>query len=247
MKKEVLRIEYVSKSNNYNKVLQNISINLFQGEIVKLVGKISDGAEALLRILSGNSTPDEGNIFVDGRKANLFSPKAAQKSGIGIVNNEQCFLPNFTVMESLSLGIKHSVKKFFINDKHYINRIDEVLNLLDINASPNTLLGDLDADMIPLINIGNIIMKAPKILVVDQLQNLMNKLQVMQYEKILTTLSKRNIAVLILTCDLDIFSYIAERVYVLHEGCIVGNIKKEMYDRHRILQAIEPENAISSN
>lgn len=246
MKKEILKIEYVSKSNRFKEVLQNININLFQGEVVKLVGKSSDGAAELMNILGGNSLPDYGNLYIDGKKVVLASPKAALKNGVGIISQPTGLMPYFTVMECLFPGIGLSGRRLFTNDKLRFEKSREIISWLGINAAPDTLLADIEADQIPLVLLGNVLLKNPKIIVIDLL-NLPDKTQVLQYKKIFRVLSKRNIAVFIFSDDIDIFTDIAERVYILHDGCIVGNIKTDMYDRHRILQAIETKAVISSN
>lgn len=246
MKKEILKIEYVSKSNSINKVLQNICINIFQGEVVKLVGKRSDGAAELISILGGNSLPDYGDLYIDGRKVALASPKIAQKYGVGILSQQIGLMPNYTVMECLLLGNRRWGRKLFTTDKLRFDKCSEIISWLGINAGPETLLGDIEADQKPLISLGNVLLKDPKIIVLDFL-NLLNATQAEHYIRVFNVLSKRNIAVLIFSDDVDMFTDMAERIYILNEGCIVGNIKTDMYDRHRILEAIETKALISSN
>lgn len=237
MREEILRLEYVSKSCNANKVLQNICMNIYHGEIVKLVGEYRGGI-ALLEILGGKTLPDYGSIYINCAEEVLNSPKVSQKKGIGIVRWRNIPLSCATVMEYLFLDVMHLKNVILGNEKSNRVKCAEIISLLGLNATPDTFLVDIETDKIQALELGRAILKNPKIIIIDLMQILLHHTQIMFYKKIFSELSNRKIAVLILSNDIDLFTDISERIYIMSGGCIVGNIKTEMFDRQRILQAI---------
>ena len=74
MKKEVLRLESVTKKINEVKVLKNISMTIYEGEIVKLFGDEGQSEAMIVKLLSGAFQPDFGKIYIDGKEANITLP-----------------------------------------------------------------------------------------------------------------------------------------------------------------------------
>src|SRR3712207_373316 len=82
----------------------DVSITLGRGEILGLLGENGAGKSTLMKILYGLYAPDEGEIFVDGERAEIRDPKDAVSRGIGMVHQHFTLIPPLTVAENIVLG-----------------------------------------------------------------------------------------------------------------------------------------------
>lgn len=103
MKEELLRMVKITK--RFSNILANDSINftLYKGEVHGLLGENGAGKSTLMNILYGLYKPDEGEIYVEGRRVYINSPKDAIRLGIGRVPQLPELVESLTVAENLAM------------------------------------------------------------------------------------------------------------------------------------------------
>jgi simple sugar transport system ATP-binding protein len=84
--------------------LDGVSIDIYPGEIIAIVGDNGAGKSTLVKILSGAISPDDGEIFLDGKQLKLDSPQRARLHGIETVYQDLALAPNRDVVQNLYLG-----------------------------------------------------------------------------------------------------------------------------------------------
>ena len=84
----------------------NVNISVETGEILALLGENGSGKTTLMNILYGLYTPDEGEVFVDGKTLQLSSSADSIAAGIGMVHQHFMLVPVFTVTENVILGME---------------------------------------------------------------------------------------------------------------------------------------------
>lgn len=99
-----LRIERFSKSFRHVQALSDISLSMYPGEVIGLVGENGAGKSTLLNILTGILTADEGQLYVHGEPVEFTNPREAAEHGVSLVHQEIDVLPNFRGYENLFLG-----------------------------------------------------------------------------------------------------------------------------------------------
>jgi simple sugar transport system ATP-binding protein len=104
-----LEMKNISKQYYGNRVLKGVSFSLGRGEVLSLVGENGAGKSTLMNILFGmpviHATGGfEGEIYLDGEKADIKSPEEAMKLGIGMVHQEFMLLPGFSITENIKLN-----------------------------------------------------------------------------------------------------------------------------------------------
>ncbi len=82
----------------------NITFNLYAGEICALLGENGAGKTTLMNILFGYYTCDEGQIFIKGEKVNLSAPKDAITRGVGMIHQHFALVNSQTVVENIIIG-----------------------------------------------------------------------------------------------------------------------------------------------
>src|SRR4030081_468258 len=82
----------------------HVHLQLFPGEVLALLGENGAGKTTLMNVLYGLTSPDEGQIVLDGQVVQFDSPRRAIERGIGMVHQHFMLVPPLTVAENLTLG-----------------------------------------------------------------------------------------------------------------------------------------------
>ena len=99
-----LKIKNATKSFAGVTVLNNVSFDLYRGEVHSLLGENGAGKSTLIKILSGVHKPDQGKVILENKEFVFNSPKEAFKNGIATVYQELLVFPELTVAENIFLG-----------------------------------------------------------------------------------------------------------------------------------------------
>ncbi len=238
MRKEVLRLDSVSKKINDVKVLKNISLTIYEGEIVKLFGDMGQSKAMVVRLLGGVFQPDFGKIYVDGREVEITCPNDGKKAGISIIHKKSDLIPNLTVMENLFLGRNDADSKPFLKVKQQAVRTRELLNILGLDITPDTLAADLTIEQVQLVQLGKALLDDPKVVVMDHTNILLDKNQIKLFEGVFRELSRRKVGILVIAQNLKDFAGVSDRMYIMNDGSIIGNVSASEIDREKIIHMI---------
>ena len=104
MREPILRMSKINKNFPGVKALNDVSFDLYPGEIHALVGENGAGKSTLMKILSGIYQPDSGSISFKGEDAWFDNPSKALRSGISMIHQELMSLPKMTVWENVWIG-----------------------------------------------------------------------------------------------------------------------------------------------
>ncbi len=238
MQKEVLRLESVSKKINEVKVLKNVSMTVNEGEIVNLYGDEGQSKAMIVRLLGGVFQPDFGKIYVDGREASITCPGDGKELGISIIHKRSDLLPNLTVMDNLFLGRKDSKHSRFVKEKQQLARTKELLNILGLDISPHIMASKLTVEQVQIVQLGKALLDDPKVVVMDHTNILLDRSQIKLFKGVFKELTRRKVGILIVAQNLQDFSDISDRMYVIKDGSIIGNFGASEFDREKIVKAI---------
>src|SRR5699024_6945668 len=100
----VLQTRGISKCYGVTMALENLNFELVSGETHALFGENGAGKSTLVKILSGATKPDGGDIFIKGQKTILESPAQARGAGIATVFQDFSLIPTISVLDNLFLG-----------------------------------------------------------------------------------------------------------------------------------------------
>ncbi len=207
-------IKNLRKSFGNNKVINNFSLNIEDGEFIVLVGPSGCGKSTLLRMFSGLESIDQGEIYLDKKLINNLIPS---KREIAMVFQSYALYPHMNVFENMSFGLKmEKVSKSEINQK--VKHAATTLQIEDLlERKPKQLSGGQRQR----VAIGRAITRSPKVFLFDEpLSNLDAALRSEMRVEISKLHKKLNSNIIYVTHDQIEAMTLADRIVVLNKGNI---------------------------
>lgn len=105
-----IELRHVTKTFGRVTANRDVSLELKKGEILSLLGENGSGKTTLMNMIAGIYYPDEGEIFVNGRRVEIRSPKDAYNLGIAMIHQHFKLVDVFTALENIALGLDKKEK-----------------------------------------------------------------------------------------------------------------------------------------
>lgn len=217
-KKPLIAVRGIDKQFPGTRALNDVSLDVFPGEIHAICGENGAGKSTLMNILSGSLMPDRGEIFLNGERIYINSPRDAQKYGISIVHQELSLCPHLNVAENIFIGRLPRLSGGRIDFKKMDRETREVLNRFHTHINPRTLIRDLSVSQQQIVEIAKAITLNCRILILDEPTSALTESESMNLFKILEELKNNGIAILYISHRLKEIFRISQRITVLRDG-----------------------------
>ncbi|MFN8378059.1 MAG: sugar ABC transporter ATP-binding protein [Anaerolineae bacterium] len=221
----ILEIDNLSKHYPGVQALQHVSMSVAAGEVRALLGKNGAGKSTLIKILSGATTPDEGEIRVGGVPVHLNNPAAVFAMGVGTVYQEMSLVPGLTVAENILLGRWPLAKRVPVIDRRQlIKTAQEALDLMGATIKPNTVVSELSIPERQIVEIAKALSFRPKVLVLDEPTSSLPQSEVEQLLKVVRQLAANGVGIIYVSHRLQEIPRVADSITVLREGRLIDTI-----------------------
>ena len=147
---------------------QDISLTLYAGEILALLGENGAGKSTLMNIIYGLYQPTEGEILLNGKPAVMHSPKDAIALGIGMVHQHFQLVPVMTVAENIMLGSEIVKANGLLNVAQVAKDVSELSSRYQLNVDPYAMVEDLPVGMRQRVQIVKTLYRKANILILDE-------------------------------------------------------------------------------
>ncbi|MEM7554402.1 MAG: ABC transporter ATP-binding protein [Cyanobacteria bacterium P01_A01_bin.84] len=216
MKKIILSLKNITKlfADSKNPAVDNISLELQQGDILALLGPSGCGKTTLLRIIGGFEEPQTGIVKIDDQivfNSNTGIPP--EKRDIGIVFQDYALFPHLTVSENVGFGLRNldktSIKK----------RVSEALNLVRLEGLENRYPYELSGGQQQRVALARGLAPKPKLMLLDEpLSNLDIQVRLQLREEIRDILKAAGTSAIFVTHDQEEALAISDVVGVMQQG-----------------------------
>ena len=210
----LLQVEDLNTYYGESHVLQNMSVNVHDGEIVALLGRNGMGKSTTLKSILGLTIPKSGSVVFQGKDITRLPPYKTARAGIGYVPEERRIFPNLTVLDNIKMGIKHgqAAKKTNPN-KWTIERIfDHFPYMKGRTHQKGALLSGGEQQMLA---IGRTLMGNPDLLLVDEPTEGLAPIMVQEVRDILKQINELGVSILLVEHNLKVAMSLADRVYLM--------------------------------
>ncbi len=217
------------------KACRNVSLRVRAGEIHALVGENGAGKSTLMKILSGAYVKDSGDIYINGQKVSISSPKDGLDRGISIIYQEFALINSLTVAENIFID-KLSDKGRVINWKKLREKARNVLESLGFGSIPvNKIVSELSVAHQQVVEICKALARESSVLILDEPTSVLASSEVAQLFKLLEGLKQKGVAVIYISHRLEEIFKLCDTITVMKDGEYVGTYEAAELDEKRLV------------
>ncbi|AXA44088.1 sugar ABC transporter ATP-binding protein (plasmid) [Rhizobium leguminosarum] len=221
----VLSAKGVVKRFGGVQALRGVDFELQVGEIHALLGENGAGKSTLMNLLSGVNTPDEGEIFIDGKPVRFHSPRDAQAAGIATIFQELDLVPSLTVAANLFLGRELVHRHGMLDGKAMLQEARKRLEAIDQSIDPTQFVSELSIGQRQVVAIVKALSYASRALIMDEPTAALTVGEVDRLFDIMRGLASSGVGIVYISHRLEEVPRIAHRVTVMRDGMVAGVTK----------------------
>jgi D-xylose transport system ATP-binding protein len=237
--KVILHMEGITKRFSGTIALNEVSIALYDNEILGIMGENGAGKSTLMKILSGSYPYHdyEGKIICNGNECKFYSANDSENAGIAMIYQELNLELDLTVAENIMMG-RLPVNKFgLVNWKKAREMAKEVLNRVKADIDVNVLVRSLSPSMQQLVSIARALIRNPKILILDEPTSVLTDKETQNLMVILRSLKKQGLAFIYISHKLDEVFELCDRLVILRDSrYISAYLKGDGYESGKIIE-----------
>lgn len=222
----ILEVEHVTKRFPGVLALQNVSMNLHEGEVLALIGENGAGKSTLMKILAGVQEPDTGTITINGKNVRVDSVRKALEHGVALIHQELNLSGNLTVGANIFLG-REPGQFSVINRKAIHDQSKKYLKMVGLDISPNTLVDHLPIGQQQMVEIAKALSVDARVLIMDEPTSSLSSKETDNLFKVVKSLRERGVSVIYISHRLGEVKELADRVTVLRDGENAGDLPRE--------------------
>lgn len=220
----LLSIEGLSKSFGSVRANRDISLDVRRGEIVALLGENGAGKSTLVNQIFGLITPDEGTVSIKGDATPIKDPRDAIARGIGMVHQHFQLVPVMTVAENMILG-QESTRGGGVLDLEAARRmVRELSEKHGLAVDPDAEVEDLPVGTQQRVEILKALSRKVDLLILDEPTAVLTPQETDELLGVMRELANSGTSIVFITHKLREVLAVSDRVYVLRQGAVVGEV-----------------------
>lgn len=208
----MLTLQNIKKSYDGKTILNDISLDIGEGEIVSILGPSGCGKTTLLNLILGITMPDSGKIIFNEQD---ITNVAMEKRGFNIVFQDYALFPNLNVYKNITYGLRNC-PNVSTNEE-----VEELINLLGLRKHLHKKIDQLSGGQKQRVALARTMVMKPKILLLDEpLSALDGVIKESIKDRIKTIAKQYHLTTIIVTHDPEEALTLSDRVLIVNEGSI---------------------------
>lgn len=237
----ILEMKNITKTFPGVKALENVNLQVKQGEIHALCGENGAGKSTLMKVLSGvyGYGTYEGDIIFQGKTCEFRDIKQSEELGIVIIHQELALIPYLSIAENIFLGNERK-KGGIIDWNETLQRTQELLTKVGLNESPNTLITNIGVGKQQLVEIAKALSKEVKLLILDEPTAALNENDSENLLQLMLEFKRQGISCILISHKLNEISKVADSVTILRDGQTIETLDmhKDQITEDRIISGM---------
>lgn len=231
MAKILLEMKNITKTFPGVKALDNVNLQVEEGEIHALVGENGAGKSTLMNVLSGIYPYGsyEGDIIYNDEICKFNHISDSEEKGIVIIHQELALVPYMTIAENMYLGNEKG-KRFAINWNETYGEADQYLKTVGLMESSHTLIKDIGVGKQQLVEIAKALAKHARLLILDEPTASLNEDDSKALLELLLSFKKKGMTSIIISHKLNEIAYVADKTTILRDGSTIETLDREKDD-----------------
>jgi ABC-type sugar transport system ATPase subunit len=224
----LLRLKGICKNYGGVKAVQDVDLEVDRHEILALVGDNGAGKSTLVKVISGAISPDAGAIYFDGEPVLLKSPRDAAALGIQMCYQDLALVDCLDVAQNIFLGREMCSRLFGVFHILHLKRmrVESVNHLKELGVGlqdARAKVKNLSGGQRQVIGISRAVYWGTKLVILDEPTAALGVRESKRVNELILTLKQKNIAVVVISHNLEHVFSVADRVVVLRHGRIAGD------------------------
>ncbi|MDO5713794.1 MAG: ABC transporter ATP-binding protein [Tissierellia bacterium] len=203
-----------------------INLDVKHGEIHALLGENGAGKSTLMNILYGLYSPTEGEIYINGEKADMVDPNVAISKGLGMVHQHFMLVEPFTVLENIILGME-PMKGITLDMKKARENVLELSKKYGLTVDPDAKIQDITVGMQQRVEILKALYRGADILILDEPTAVLTPQEIKEFTHIIQGLAEQGKTIIIITHKLKEIKSMADRCTIIRRGKKIGTVDVE--------------------
>ena len=222
-KREALvELKHIHKEFPGVKVLEDISIAFYPGEVHVLLGENGAGKSTIIKIISGIYQPDKGEVLIEGAPG-AKNIREAQHRGISVIHQELSVIPDLNVYENVFLG-REKKKSGFLDKGKMIAECKKILDGMDVAIDPTTPVYKLSNGEKQMVEIARAVSQNSKMVIMDEPTSSLSDHEVQSLFRVIRQLKKDNVAVIYISHRLKEILEMGDTLTVLRDGTKIATV-----------------------
>ncbi|MFP4286941.1 MAG: multiple monosaccharide ABC transporter ATP-binding protein [Candidatus Izemoplasmataceae bacterium] len=241
MSSYILEMKNITKEFPGVKALDQVNIQVKQGEIHALCGENGAGKSTLMKVLSGVYPVGtyDGEIYYKGELCEFKDIKSSEARGIGIIHQELALIKTLSIAENIFMGNEITKRGVIDWDETYKQTI-ALLKKVGLDESPGTLIKDLSVGKQQMVEIAKALGKDIELLILDEPTSALNEEDSQNLLKLIEDLKKQGVTSIMISHKLNEIEQISDSLTVLRDGKTVDymTVEKEQINEERIIKSM---------
>jgi rhamnose transport system ATP-binding protein len=235
----LVQLSHVSKSFGPVQVLNDVSLDMYRGEVLCLAGENGAGKSTLIKILTGAISRDSGEYHINGQDVGSPGPAQARALGVGVVYQELSLLPAVSVEENLLMGRLPNARGI-VNKRELRARATKMLERVGLNnVDPGALISDLPVATRQMVEIAKVLGADARIVIFDEPTTALSEKDAHHLLQLIDRLKKEEgVAILYVTHRLEEIFEIGDRIMVLRDGQFITTAPTHQFTHDTLIRSM---------
>ena len=238
----LLRVVKLKKSFPGVVALDEIDMDIKEGEIHALVGENGAGKSTLIKLVVGAYQRDSGEIYFDNQPVAFTSPAQAFQSGLSVIYQENSLIPQLTVIQNIFLGVEYFSPFGLIDESKIYRHYQNITKQLGFDLPPHEKVRNLGVAEQKLVEILKALIHKAKFIIMDEPTASLSENEIEHLFKIISELKANHISVLYITHLLREVFKIADRITVLRDGKKISTVLTKEMNQDKVITLMVGEN-----